>query len=727
MNALSLRLLLIGWVWSSYPVTAYQGIAQAAVSPSAAQHPALTLEDLGWSVGWAEAMSRYSGFVGVYRFRTISSAGQLPASYRDGIVRLAWADDAVSIDTLREECTPETWTQAHLSETFLPLRGEYVSFQLMVGGGVGDAFVACSGPPPGLAVTLMGQLTPEMGAMSCQLDQTARATEDLFSNRTMEVRLTTASLTPLPDCWTIHHRSTVEHVAFLNSEIDGRTRRIVPSVIVESEYTDGRLDRAGVWQLWTDPVFEYGVPSLVQPGALVTDFRPNETASSKPLDRSVAPKELVSWVGIPSPLPNRDSHASALLAQPTAAAARIAVKQLTGDFADPLRGSRDGPARNSRPIDDQTFRVLGALGVTPSFAESRKTYYCSYALPGLPSVTGELPVEAGQVVLEFGDIGTRRTGDGDPESALRIEWLASQRRSAGTAKSPVLEFEQRGNELRALASLMLRPTSTRDCGKQLTGIRSGCGLELLNSVPLRLGDGPIELAFEMSLRRPWPQSGRLAVQLMFDDGSSLAIPISPQSVVPPISFDPLEVGADNNNTLVARSEHPIVSWRWYRIPGCLQVFDTRKSEHERAWRIQPSEGGASPHLCSALLADVGLQVSGSEEPVHVVASVPIAHRSEVHDRDGRLLMGGLFDPGEHVALMRSPLGSLTLVFPDRVPCITDQLTRRRWTFIDEARVPNDHATSVVDWIPEQQPNIRVCGRIAGSIRESSSLWAHVCR
>jgi hypothetical protein len=704
----------------------------------------ISLKHLGWSPSWALALKRYRGYHAYYRFRILAPGHTGKLTLTDGVLGLTWNGDSVRTDSIREESCAESVSQHYEADEYMFLRGEHVNVDSVVGGGVPDGLVLCLGEPPSLAITLMGQVSPRFRENAGVVPRDTPGTSQtlVFSGPEGElsVGVPDAAL-PLPAQWTIKTRKGEESIFLLNPVVDSATGRLVPSVVLQYMMRGSQRVQVGLWVLIGSPVADETVPMRVEVGTPVLDLRLNRNSRSQVVDRMLELRELPSWLGIVrAPSPTGEVRTGIGASPPEVQLATSVHPE--ADASDALVGQQ-APHAAPSVLSPTALSALDAIGILPT-EDRALNESTEFTAPGLPTVSGRCAFVIGSTTYAFRDIhepmaGMTARAPAPPATASTLDapvghnWTDALHKHGGSVEDRIVRVEQVGTELRAIGVVRIRATLPEDCGKRLTSVVSGCGVKTLCELPMVLGAEYSDLALEVDLSRPWPTLGRLAVTLNFDDGTALSLPFDPGTRAPAITLAPPRIRTQYGQraTLNAYSEsYKIVNWTWTRIPECVTAEVGADSHSPWAWTIAETPKANMRHKCGSLGADVLVTKDvpgGKPDSTHITILIAVDHDACVTDDQGRRVQGGIFMGGERIAIARSPTGVQELIFPDRLPCMCEDIGRQGWTILDTMSIPRGQADAIVEWIPKGCDGIHVCGLMCPGIAVCNELWALGCR
>jgi len=335
-------------------------------------------------------------------------------------------------------------------------------------------------------------------------------------------------------------------------------------------------------------------------------------------------------------------------------------------------------------------------------------------------------------------------------------WLVTRLRSRLAPGDPVLRFEQVGCTEYGIASMRvaLRGDPTREA--VIAGFHAGCGVELLDALPIRVGRTSRELRLRCSLSRPRPSAGNMIVRLELADEPSLILPMSidaphPRAVVSPPRLEftdaPAEDRAgkfanegaydsvhetanesahDPDDERVITIESPLAmrSIEIVRVPACIEIASTDARSDRIVLRVRETLLAEQHHACGAILALAQFTNGDHPETLRIEIRHACKARDESHVRE----LHGVFVPGEELVLYRHPRGDMTIACPDRIPCALEMLAGAGYARMASTRVPSREGAFAwnVDGSEGALPIVRVRGRASERLNSSWPGWARMC-
>ena len=136
----------------------------------------------------------------------------------------------------------------------------------------------------------------------------------------------------------------------------------------------------------------------------------------------------------------------------------------------------------------------------------------------------------------------------------------------------------------------------------------------------------------------------------------------------------------------------------------------------------PNQIASLRHDCTGSL---GVLHFTGDAPSHNVF-FEISHPAPVAASGGGVHLAGHFVPGEAVDIYDLPDRGLTMIFPDRSPCINDLLKASGLTPLARTKAPTDEGPWSVRLMPDGQPPFTMSGTVASRLNENLKLWRRNC-
>jgi hypothetical protein len=754
---------------------------------SSAAAPPHTMMELGWSLPLDELVPRLARSMLAYRFRRIELASidprAMPKAFEDGIVCVHAEPGALTVEEIviaRDKESIELFPRRKVDQYSL-LRGETCSLMMELGWVRPSILLYSPCPMPVWVYTLEGLVEPERASARSISDTESRsiahAREATFASPSADsIRLT---YTLEPSARALRLEVARRDGAFETTTWMGAVRD--PDSGIESPLAVLHTIRRGaeptLVELWTRIAIDRtcAATCAVPPCAELLDLRvPDEDASSSWTDRVSTLSELFEADTRPVP---RDARAAAQLIPCAQVAQRAREAREHGSASSsllPMHASigaaHDLPraaiavhaSAELVPIATSTIELteaerralaIAGIGISAPCASAgiasasrcmhAHTFLDAFEIPGFFSAALEQACADDQPLFVFAPIGgddgaldalapCSRCGCALEASSLSpapyYAWLASRLRSRLATGEPVLRFEQVGCTEYGIATMRfaLRSDPTREA--VITGFHAGCGVELLDALPIRVGRTSRELRFRCSLSRPRPSAGNMIVRIELADEPSLILPMSidaphPRAVVTPPR---LEFADEPDDERVVTIESPLAmrAIEIVRVPACIEIASTDARSDRIVLSVRETPCAEQHHACGAILALA--QFTNGDHPETL--RIEIRHACKARDDSHVRELNGVFVPGEELVLCRHPRGDMTIACPDRIPCALEMLAGAGYARIASTKVPSREGAFAwnVDGSDGALPTVRVRGRASERLNSSWPGWARMC-
>jgi hypothetical protein len=425
----------------------------------------------------------------------------------------------------------------------------------------------------------------------------------------------------------------------------------------------------------------------------------------------------------------------------------------TGTGITAARCGRDDPPPRKTTISLTDFErnCLALAGIqadepAPSFGQSIEhvhRFASTFEIPGFFRCSITHSCGAGRPLFAFEPIGEQNEaldaidkcsicgcmpsatpGTVDPY----FRWIARHLRSRLEPSEPALSFEQLDASENAVATMRFRRRCASKHSLEITAFLAGCGVELLEKLPIVVGDAPVELHFRCSISRPRPVIGNRVVRFELGGEPSLVMPMiidvpRPRLVASPAELVFEEDGAAEVDLELTPLGLHMQSIEIVRVPPCVELTTTTARSDHALIHVSETALAERHHACRTLLALVKFADSDHPETIRIA----IHHRRPERDASGALCLRGEFMPGEALILYRGPSGDYSIGCPDRVPCGPELMDRAGFTAVASTKVPTKEGT--FDWrfggSDAAPPIVHLQGRASAGIGSCMSAWMKI--
>jgi hypothetical protein len=745
---------------------------------SGASAPSATIATLRWTIPLPELVRRIGRTVQAFRFRRVELGSIDPPAppklFQDGIVCLHGDPGAVIVEETalaRDKESIDLFPRRKV-ELFDLLRGETCSSFTEMGWVRPSILLYCPSPVPMWIYLLEGLVEPQRSAAVLLSDVESgtnpgcrEATFRALDGESMRMTYALDESAHLLRLEIDRRGGDVETITWLGTLRDTISGGDVPLAVLRT------IRRGGAplfVELWNRIEVDRSCADIcaVGPYAELIDLRvPGESGSSEFTDRELTLRDLLEYDTRPVARDARRQVKQTILCASESLSerpARTRVEEAARSRADAPRSkptiaepaSRFAAVPGAPPIALTEFerRCLALIGVraielasaTTALREETLRFAGRFEIPGFCEATIRRACPAGQPLFSFEPIGgasetlytTSPCSPDESTSAVRaasvdpfFAWLAAHLPARLDPIEPVLRFHQVVASDVAEATLHVSPRFDSTGEIVIDGFRAGCGVELVEQLPIHVDRQPVELHFQCSISRPRPSFGNTVVRFELRGEPSLVMPMTIDAPSPRVVVSPTELAfaadeAPESDVEIATTSLRMQSIEIVRSPECIDIATTTARSQHVVIHVRETPVATQHHVCGTILALVKL---ASGEPPETIR-ISIRHERPERDATGARVLHGDFMPGEEIALYRRASGEITFACPDRIPCGEEMLSGQGFTPIAATKVPS--AEEPFEWrVPSSDASpepIRILGRANGRLGTCVPSWIRIC-